>query len=106
MQSYRTDASGKLIGFHGDEICLITWILLEKLWGKITVNGRLRSEQWWRNRLQDIFNEPDITIETPWECRPAEPAPIPFEIEMGMPDLNYETLLKAWKNYEKNKNHR
>jgi hypothetical protein len=88
-----------LIGFHGDEICLITWILLEKLWSKIQVNGRLRSERWWRNRLQDIFNEPDVIVspENLWDGKPAEPAPIPFEIEMGMPDLNYEMLLKAWK---------
>ena len=97
MQSYRTNSAGEIIGFHGDEICLITWILLEKLWSKIQVNSRLRSEQWWHNRLQDIFNEPDVVLETPWECKPAEPAPIPFEIEMGMPDLNYEMLLKAWK---------
>ena len=97
MQSYRLDPSGKLIGFHGDEICLIVWILLERLWSKIQVNGRLRSELWWRNRLQSIFDEPDIVLETPWECKPAEPAPIPLEIEFNMPDLNYKTLLKAWR---------
>lgn len=97
MQSYRTNSAGEIIGFHGSEIGLIVGILQDKLWSKIQVNGRLRSERWWRNRLQDIFNEPDITIETPWECGPAEPAPVPFEIEMGIPNLNHEMLLKAWK---------
>ena len=96
MQSYRTDSSGAFIGFHGDEICLITWILLERLWSKIQVNGRLRSERWWRNRLQDVFNEPDVIIspENLWDSKPAEPAPIPLEVEFGMPDLNWETLIK------------
>jgi len=97
MQSYRLDPSGKLIGFHGSEIGLIVWILLERLWSKIQVNGRLRSERWWTNRLQSIFDEPDIVLETPWECKPAEPAPIPLEIEFNMPNLNYKTLLKAWR---------
>ena len=99
MQSYRTNSSGELIKFHGDEICLITGILCDKLWGKIQINGRLHSERWWRNRLQDIFDEPDVIIspENLWDGKPAEPTPIPFEIEMGMPDLNYEILLKAWK---------
>lgn len=98
MQSYRLDHSGKLIGFCGDEICLIVWILLERLWSKIQVNGRLRSELWWRNRLQGIFNEPDVVVssENLWDGKPAEPAPVPLEVEFNMPDLNYDTLIKAW----------
>lgn len=99
MQSYRLDSTGKLIDFQGSEIGLIVSILFYKSWGRIPVNGRPRSEQWWRNRLNDLINAPTVEIapENLWDGCPAEPAPIPFEIEMGMPDLNYETLIKAWR---------
>jgi hypothetical protein len=99
MQSYRLDSAGKLIDFHASEIGLITTILFYKQWGRIPVNGRPRSEQWWRNRLNDLINAPTVEIapENLWDGNTAEPAPIPFEIEMGMPDLNYETFFKAWR---------
>lgn len=97
MQSYRLDATGKLIDFQGSEIGLIVSILFYKKWGRIPVNGRPRSEQWWRNRLNDLINAPTVEIETPWECGSSEPAPTPFEIEIGMPDLNYDMLIKAWR---------
>lgn len=103
MQSYRTDVTGAIIGFHGCEIGLCVWILYEKRWGKIQFNGKLRSQQWWRNRLQDLIDHPKLIKfgeSIIWDGKPAEPAPIPFEIEMGMPDLDYQTLLKAWKRYE------
>jgi hypothetical protein len=78
------------------EIGSIVYILLNKLWGKTPINNRIRSEQWWRNRLQDIFDEPDVIIspENLWDGKPAESAPIPLEVEFGMPDLNWETLIK------------
>ncbi len=99
MRSYRTDTSGKLIGFHGSKIGLIVWILNERLWGKIVIDGRLRSQSWWKNRLESLINKPAISIppENLWEGIPAEPSPISFEIEMGIPNLNHEMLLKAWK---------
>lgn len=102
MQSYRIDATGKLIDFQGSEIGLIVSILFYKRWGRIPINGRPRSEQWWRNRLNDIINQPAIEIppENLWECGSGEPAPIPFEIEIGMPNLNYEMLIGAWKRME------
>ena len=99
MQSYSLDSTGKLINFHGSEIGLIVSILFYKRWGRIPVNGRPRSEQWWRNRLADLINAPTVEIppENLWDGSPAEPAPIPFEIEVGYPDLDHATFLKAWK---------
>lgn len=68
-----------------DSIGYIVWVLHFKLWGKIPVNGKLRSQQWWRSRLTDIINQPTIHIppENLWDGKPAEPAPIRFEEEMG-----------------------
>ena len=96
MQSYRTNSVGEITGIHGSEIGLIVGILQDKLWGKIQFNGCLRSERWWQRRLQAIINAPEITIspENLWDGTPAEPAPIPLEVEFGMPDLNWETLIK------------
>jgi hypothetical protein len=100
MQSYRTDSTGKIIGFRGSEIGLIVWILCDKLWSKIQFNGQLRSQKWWKNRLQNIIDSPPIIIknnlkpgiydENGVEILP----PIPFEIECGIPDLNWEMLIK------------
>ena len=67
------------------EIGYCVTILSHKLWGRILVNGRLRSQNWWRQKLESEINSPTIVIsaENLWECRTAEPAPIPFEQEMG-----------------------
>ena len=113
MQSYRTNSAGeitkivyedgKTADFHGSELGLIVWILQRKLWSKIKLNGQLKSESWWNNKLQSIINSPPIDIENNLnpgiydQDRKKIPPPIPFEIEMGMPNLNYEMLLKAWK---------
>lgn len=72
------------------------WILREKLWGKVVFEGRLRSENWWRRRLENEMNQPAIVIppENLWECCPAEPAPMPFEQEMGWTDDTAEHWLK------------
>jgi len=83
--------------FQGSEIGLCVWVLFYKLWGKIRFNGQLKSEKWWRRRLKELINAPEVAAPPLPEGKPAEPAPIPFEIEMGMPDLNYNLLLKAWK---------
>jgi hypothetical protein len=102
MQSYRLDPSGKLIGFHGSEIGLIVWILLERLWSKIQINGRLHSEKWWRKRLQSTIDttsiiENNLNPSIYNEDGTPIPPPIPLEIEFNMPDLNYEMLSKAWR---------
>jgi len=100
MQSYRTDSTGQIIGFHGSEIGLIVWILQRQLWGKILFNGQLRSQRWWKNRLQSIINEPSIVIEhnlNPgiyYEDGTPIPPPIPLEVEFNMPNLDWETLIK------------
>lgn len=100
MKSYCTDVTGKIIGFHGSEIGLIVWILHNKLWSKILFNRQLRSQRWWKNRLQTIIDEPPMVIEhnlNPgiyYEDGTPIPPPIPLEVEFGMPDLNWEILMK------------
>lgn len=79
------------------EIGYCVWVLYHKLWGKVSVDGKLKSQYWWKTKLNDLINSESIHLDCPWECRPSEPAPIPFEIEFNMPNLDYETLAKAWK---------
>ena len=78
---------------------LIVRVLHFKLWSKTPIGGRLRSELWWRIQRHNLINGPTIEIapENLWDCSPAEPAPVPLEIEFGMPNLNHELLLKAWR---------
>lgn len=85
--------------FDADSIGYIVWVLFHKLWGRVPVNGRLRSQQWWRNRLKELINTPPTQIapENLWDGCPAEPAPIPLEIEMGMLDLDWKMLATAFK---------
>ena len=96
LQSYRTDSTGRFVGFHGSEIGLMVWILHFKLWGRISVNGRLCSKNWWKARLDRFINAPTVHIANPQDGCPAEPVPVPFEIEMGMPNLDHAMLLKAY----------
>ena len=90
------------------EIGLIVDVLLNKSWGKTPVGGRPRSKRWWQDRLESLINKEEdyVLPENMWEPGIVGDIPIPFEIEIGIPELNYDTLLTAWKNYEKNKNHR
>lgn len=78
------------------EIGYCVTVLSRKLWGKILVNGRLRSQNWWRQKLESEINLPTIVIssENLWECRTAEPAPIPFEQEMGWTEDTAEYWLE------------
>lgn len=70
-------------------------VIHEKLWSKTIVKNQLKSQSWWKRRLDALINSPSIEIEkTP---DPIIEIPIPFEIEMNMPELNYEILIKAWK---------
>lgn len=79
------------------DIGYCVWVLFHKKWGQIPIDGRLRSQHWWKTRLQGLIDAPAVQCNCDWEPKPAETPPIPFEIEMGYPDLDYETLLKAWK---------
>lgn len=74
----------------------IVWVLQWKLWGKVLVGQRLRSQNWWRIQLENEINSSIIEInkENLWECKTAEPPPIPFEIEYNFPNLNWEMLMK------------
>lgn len=60
-------------------------VLFHQKWGKTPINGQLKSKSWWERRLKALIEAPAITIpaENLWDGKPAEPAPIPYEIEMG-----------------------
>jgi hypothetical protein len=75
------------------------YVLHHKRWGKTLVGGRLRSQSWWEKELGNLINSPTVIIppENLFDGKPIEPLPTPFEIEMGIPDLNYEIFLAAWK---------
>lgn len=67
------------------EIGYCVWVLQNHLWGKTLVDGKIRSQKWWQRKLEEAKNSPSIDIKEicNWECRTAEPAPIPFEQEMS-----------------------
>ncbi len=83
------------------EIGFSVLVLARKAWGRTLIDGKIRSERWWRQRLEYLINkeEDPIPSENLWDSKPVD-VPIPFEIEVGMPDLNYDTLLIAWKRME------
>ena len=49
------------------------WVLYHKLWGRVPVNGRPRSEAWWRKYREDLINQPAT------DC-----APIPHNKEISI----------------------
>ena len=67
------------------EIGFVVGILTKKLWGKITVDGKLRSERWWKSRLENLINEVEEPIpkENLWDSQPID-YPIPYEVEFSM----------------------
>lgn len=87
------------------EIGYCVGILSDKFWGKTPVDGRLRSKSWWENRLNKLINVPTYNIPKELNTTPGiydslgndVKPPIPLEIEFNMPDLDYNTLLKAWR---------
>lgn len=85
-------------------IGLAVWIIDNKVWGAIPVNGRPRSQKWWRQYLQQMIDEVEEPI-TPenlaWLGESNVEIPVPFEVEYGMPDLNYDTFFEAWRRMEK-----
>jgi hypothetical protein len=84
-------ADGTVTPFYGSEIGFTVWVLHNKLWGKIIVGNRPRSEQWWKSRQwQLIYDTPTIETTIDWkpgiynpDGTPQEP-PIPFEKETGL----------------------
>ena len=61
------------------------YVLHHKRWGKTLIDGQLKSRVWWEKRLKDLIEAPATQIppENLWDGKPAEPAPIPYEKEMG-----------------------
>lgn len=85
------------------EIGFAVWVLTYRKWGSTPINGRPRSQNWWIRRLDQLTNEVEepILAETlAWLGESNVEIPIPFEVEMGMPDLNYDILIKAWRRME------
>lgn len=80
------------------EIGFTVWVLSKKRWGKTFIDGKIRSQRWWQQRLEYLINkeEDPIPSENLWDGKPVD-YPIPFEVEVGMPDLNHDTFLTAWK---------
>ncbi len=85
------------------EIGFTVLVLARKSWGRTLIDGKIRSERWWRQRLEFLINCPEEPIlqENLWDGKPVD-VPVPFEIEMGMPDLDYDTFLIAWKKMKSN----
>lgn len=87
------------------EIGEATLVLRNKTWGKTLVNGKLKSEEFWKRKLDNMINGFDVDIDP--KDQPLKSGildkngnpdiPIPFEIEVGIPDLNYAMLLEAWR---------
>ncbi len=62
------------------------YVLHFKRWGKTLIDGQLKGKLWWDRRLNALIEEATtpIPVENLWDGKPAEPAPIPYEIEMGL----------------------
>ena len=67
------------------EIGECVYVLFYRLWGKTPINGRLRSQIWWKNRLQALIDSPAIEIKTLWETDYSD-VPLKYEKEMGLDD--------------------
>jgi hypothetical protein len=72
------------------EIGLCVRTLFNKEWGKVPINGRLRSQFWWQTRLNELLNDPTII--------PLELGPEPV-IDYPSRDYEFEEFLTKF--YEK-----
>src|SRR5271169_1407476 len=94
MISYKTNAAGEITYFNSDkygwsnflgsELLLVTSVLCDKKWGKTPVDGKLRSERWWRNKKQNLINmtnDIDIKPTIPFPDYIEPPPPIRYEDE-------------------------
>ena len=66
-------------------------LVSSKLWGKTLFQGKLRSEQWWRNRLNTLIEErmkePAVELTLGPESEVVD-FPIPYEAEFEMSNKN------------------
>jgi hypothetical protein len=46
------------------------WVLFYKRWGKTPFEGKLRSQTWWQNRLNQFVDVPETTIPAETNLRP------------------------------------
>lgn len=70
-------------------------VLYYKRWGKTLVGNKLRSRQWWEQRLQSLVNSPTVDIDPSLNTNPGcDNPPIPFEQEMGWTEETSEHWLK------------
>ena len=89
------------VDFRGSEIGLCAIILYKKEWGKVPVNGKLRSKFWWESRLDNLINSPTIIIPNFLDKIYSEMImPIPYEVEYNMTN---KSDCVAWFEYS-NKN--
>jgi hypothetical protein len=67
------------------ELGFAVLVLARKEWGRTPVAGRLRSERWWRQRLEELINvtEEPIPPENLWDSKPID-YPMPYEVEFNM----------------------
>lgn len=79
------------------EIGFSVLVLKRKQWGKTLIDGKIRSEKWWRQRLEYLINEPIEPIPTE-HVRDGHPVDwvTPLEVEFNIPDLTHEIFLKGW----------
>ena len=73
---------GKTFFDMRSEIGFSVLVLARKAWGRTLIDGKIRSERWWRQRLEYLINkeEDPIPPENLWDGKPAEPVTMPYEI--------------------------
>ena len=80
-------------------------VLSKKIWGKTLINNKIRSEKWWKRRLEFLINKNEDaipltvkqiqkTIDTPFQW---------FEYDMNMPNMDYDVFLTICKRMKSNK---
>lgn len=79
------------------ELGYAVWVLYYRLWDTPYTEPPNKPRTYWRDVKRKELNSPDVICEEIKDHFPVMESPIPFEIEMGIPDLNYEMLMKAWK---------
>ncbi len=67
------------------ELGFAVLVLARKEWGRTLIDGRIRSERWWRQRLEYLINkeEDSIPSENLWDTKPID-YPMPYEVEFDM----------------------
>ena len=67
------------------EIGFTVLVLAKRAWGRTLIDNRIRSERWWRQRLEYLINkeEEPIPPENLWDGKPVD-YPMPYEVEFNM----------------------